>query len=228
MTTHVAPAAATRTDTPAARRPMGSLLAVVSLIAGPALIALALATLTDPWNGNEPDYGTIDTHHGLLLLSFNLAAASFPFLLGSVVALAAAARRSRWLASSGLVCSVFGLMAMFGNSMLSLPLVQMNGIDDRAGLTELATRLDSPPLVALYAFPLYLLGAVLLAAALWRSAALPRWSAICIGIGGLFPLAIAAGVGAIALPIAAVRIAGSVPLVKTLLASRDTTTAAID
>ncbi|MCM3883709.1 nucleotidyltransferase domain-containing protein [Frankia sp. R82] len=72
--------------------------------------------------------------------------------------------------------------------------------------------------------------------ALWRAAPLPRWSAgplvrwsaVCIGIGGLFPLAITAGVGAIVLPIAAIRIAGSIPLVKTLLASRGTEATDID
>lgn len=209
------------TEVRVGHRPMGSLLATVSLIAGPALIALALATLTDPWNGNVPNYDTIDTRHSLLLWSFNFAAASFPFLFGSVVALAAAARRSRWLASTGLACSMLGLAAMFGNAILSLPLVLMNGIDDHSGLDQLATRLDSPPLLALWAFPLAFVGSILLAAALWRSRAVPRWAAVSVGIGGLFPVAVLTGVGATALPIAALRIAGSIPVIEHLLAARE-------
>jgi hypothetical protein len=199
-------------------RPMGSLLATVSLIAGPALIALALATLTDPWKGNLPDYDTINNRHSLLMWSFNFAAASFPFLFGSVVALAVAARRARWLASSGLACSMLGLAAMFGNAMLSMPLVLMNGIDDHPGLDQLAVRLDSPPLLALWAFPLFFVGSILLGAALWRSNAVPRWASISVGMGGLFPVAMLTGIGVLALPVAALRIAGSVPVIKNLLA----------
>jgi hypothetical protein len=213
----------TNTFTPVrtGRRPMGSLLAAVSLVAGPALIGLALATFVDPWNGDQPDYHTINTRHMLLLWSFNLAAASFPFLFGSVVALAVAGSRSRRLAGTGLLCSVFGLAAMYGNSILSVPIVLMNGINDHTGLNELATRLDSPPLVVLWTFPLFVLGSVLLAAALWRSGAVPPWAAVCVAAGGLFPAAILTGIGPLALPIAALRIAGSIPVIKSLLAARD-------
>jgi hypothetical protein len=213
--------ATTITEVRAEHRPMGSLLATVSLIAGPALIALALATLTDPWNGNLPNYDTINSKHSLLIWSFNFAAASFPFLFGSVVALAVAARRARWLAGSGLACSMLGLAAMFGNAMLSMPLVLMNGIEDHRGLDQLATRLDSPPLLALWAFPLFFLGSILLAAALWRSGAVPRWAAVSVGIGGLFPVAMLTGIGVLALPVAALRIAGSIPVIKKLLAARE-------
>ncbi|MER6425733.1 hypothetical protein [Streptomyces sp. NPDC001137] len=211
---------ATPTAQRAGNRPMGALLASVSLVAGPALIALALATFVDPWNGNQPDYGTINSRHTLLMWSFNLAALSFPFLFGSVVAIAAAARRSRLTAGTGLAMSMLGLAAMYGNSMLSVPLVLMNGIDDHAGLDHLATRLDSPPLAVLWCFPLYFLGSVLLAVALWRARSVPRWAAVGIGLGGFFPVAIVTGIGALALPIAAARIAGSIPIVKSLLAAR--------
>jgi hypothetical protein len=53
-----------------------------------------------------------------LLLSFNLAAAAFPFLFGSVVAISVAAGRSRLLAGTGLACSMPGLAAMFANAMV--------------------------------------------------------------------------------------------------------------
>jgi hypothetical protein len=198
-------------------RPFGT-VACLSLVLGPALLSLALATLPNPWNGSVPNYDTVNSRHGLLMLSFNLAAAAFPFLFGSVVALALVARRSPRLASAGLVCSLLGLSAMFGNAMLSMPIVLMNGIDDHTALNQLAGRLGSPPLIALYTFPLFVLGSLLLAAALWRSRAVPAWSAVCVGIGGLIPLAILTGIGAVALLIAAVRIAGSVPAAKTLLA----------
>jgi hypothetical protein len=212
----------TTTMTPArvGHRPMGALLASVSLVAGPALIALALATLNEPWIGNKPDYAVIENQHGQLMLSFNLAAASFPFLFGSVVALSVAAARSRRLASTGLACAMLGLAAMFANAMLSVPLVLMNGIGDHAPLDQLAARLDTPPLVSLWLFPLFFVGSLLQAAALWRSRAVPTWAAVCVGVGGLFPVAILTGVGALALPIAALRITGSVPVIKNLLAAR--------
>jgi hypothetical protein len=105
--------------------------------------------------------------------------------------------------------------------MLSLPLVLMNGIDDHAGLDELAARLESPPLAILWSFPLFFLGSILLAVALWRARAVPAWAALGIGVGGLFPVALVIGTGALALPIAALRIAGSVPIIKDLLAKRE-------
>ena len=92
----------------------------------------------------------------------------------------------------------------------------MNGIDDHAGLTELATRLDEPPLLILWTFPLYVPGSILVALALWRSRAVPAWAALCVGLGGLFPVAILIGVGALAIPVAALRIAGSAPVIKQL------------
>jgi hypothetical protein len=211
---------ATRTTRTTGQRPMGAPLATVSLIAGPALIGLALATFVNPWNGNQPNYDTINHRHTLLMWSFNLAAASFPFLFGSVVAIAIAARRSRLLAATGLAMSMLGLAAMYGNSMLSVPLVLMNGISDHAGLDQLARRLDSPPLAILWSFPLYILGSMLFAVALWRARSVPRWAAVSIGLGGLFPIAIITGIGALAPPIAALRIAGSIPIIKSLLAER--------
>jgi hypothetical protein len=209
MTTYTAVSPAT------AKRPMGAVLAPVSLILGPILLALALATLHEPWIGDAPDYGIIDNEHGLLMLSFNLAAASFPFMFGSVFALAVAARRSRRLAGAGLACSVLGLSAMFANAMLSVPLALMNGIDEHAGLDQLATRLSSPPLVALFAFPLFFVGSLLAGAAL--RGAVPTWAAVCVGLGGLFPVAMVTGVTVLALPIAALRVAGSVPVIKQFL-----------
>jgi hypothetical protein len=197
------------------KRPMGSYLAPVSLILGPALLALALATLHEPWSGDAPDYTIIDNEHGLLMLSFNLAAAAFPFMFGSAFALAVAARKSRRLAGAGLACSILGLSAMFANAMLSVPLALMNGINDHTGFDELATRLSSPPLVALFAFPLFFVGSLLAGAAL--RGAVPTWAAVCVGLGGLFPIAMVTGVTVLALPIAALRIAGSVPVIKQYL-----------
>jgi hypothetical protein len=203
------------TTTATTMRPMGSYLAPVSLILGPALLSLALATLHEPWIGNAPDYPVINNEHGLLMLSFNLAAAAFPFMFGSVFALAVAARKSRRLAGAGLACSILGLSAMFANAMLSVPLALMNGIDDHVTLDQLAARLDSPPLVALFAFPLFVVGSLLAAAAL--RGAVPAWAAVCVGLGGLFPIAMVTGVPVLALPIAALRIAGSVPVIKQFL-----------
>jgi hypothetical protein len=199
---------------------MGSVLAVVSLILGPALLALALATLHEPWIGDTPDYDIINNEHGLLMLSFNLAAAAFPFMFGSAFALAVTARRSRKLAGAALACSLLGLSAMFANGMLSMPLVLMKGIDEHIELDQLAARLSAPPLVALYAFPLFFVGSVLAGAALWRSRAVPTWAAVCVTLGGLFPVAVVTGVGTLALPIAALRIAGSVPVIKQFLSAR--------
>jgi hypothetical protein len=197
---------------------MGSVLAAVSMVLGPALLGLALATLVDPWLDDLPNYSTIDDQHGLLMLSFNLAAAAFPFAIGSVMAIAIAARASRQAAAWGLSCSVLGLSAMFGNAMLSVPIVLMNGIADHGGFDQLAPRLAEPPLVALWAFPLFFVGSVLLAVAVWRSAAAPPWAAVCIALGGLFPVAVVMGVGALALPIAGLRIAGSLPLISRITA----------
>ncbi|MEU0095829.1 hypothetical protein [Kribbella sp. NPDC006257] len=211
----------TAATTATTKRPMGSVLAPVSLILGPALLSLALATLHEPWIGDKPDYTVINNEHGLLMLSFNLAAAAFPFMFGSVFALTIAARRSRRLAGAGLACSILGLSAMFANAMLSVPLALMNGIDDHATLDQLAARLDSPPLVALFAFPLFVVGSLLMAAAL--RGAVPTWAAICVGLGGLFPIAMVTGVPVLALPIAALRIAGSVPVIKQFL-SREAAT----
>jgi hypothetical protein len=103
--------------------------------------------------------------------------------------------------------------------MLNVPIVLMAGIDDRAALDQLAVRLSDPPLVALYAFPLFVVGSLLLGIALWHSGAVPAWSAVCVALGGLFPIALVTGIAALALPIAALRIAGSVPVIKTLLSS---------
>ncbi|GIH51116.1 hypothetical protein SAMN05421833_105304 [Microbispora rosea] len=198
------------------RRPMGTLLATASLIAGPALIGLALASLPDLWNGDRPDYQVIDADHGLALLSFNLAALAFPFLFGSAVVLALAARRSSRLAATGLVCGFLGLTAMFGNAMLSVPLVLMNGLPDHGGLDQLAGRLDSPPLLPLLLFPLFIVGSALQALSLWRSRAIPGWAAAAVGLGGLFPAAMVLDVPALAVPIAALRIAGSIPVITML------------
>ena len=62
-------------------------------------------------------------------------------------------------------------------------------------------------------------GSLLLGLALWRSGAAPAWAAVCVVLGGLFPIALLTGINALALPIAALRIAGSVPLIKTLLSA---------
>jgi hypothetical protein len=217
MSTHH-PQAATADADRTQRRAMGSLPAAISLLAGPALIALGLALHTSPWSGTVPDLAAIDAHHGQMLLSLNLSLAAFPFLYGSVVAIAVAARRSRWLAGSGLACSFLGLTAMLVNGLVDLPLIMMAGIDERAGFAELATTLDTQLPIVAYLFPLYLIGTVLLAGALWRAKAVPRWSALCIGVGGLFPLAVITGIGTTALIIAAIRIAGSIPIAKALLA----------
>jgi hypothetical protein len=209
------------TTTPTTRRgPVGAVLGPLSMIAGPTLIALALVTLHEPWRDDVPDYQVVDNEHGLLMLSFNLAAAAFPFLFGSVVPLATAARRTPRLAGAGLACSLLGLSAMFANAMLSVPIVLMNGITDHGPLDELATRLASPPLIFLYAFPLFIVGSVLQALALWRSGAVSPWAAVCVGLGGMFPIAMVTGVGVLALPIAALRIAGSIPVMKAVSASR--------
>jgi len=197
---------------------MGAFLAPVSLILGPVLLALALATLHEPWIGEAPDYEIINNEHGQLMLSFNLAAAAFPFMFGSVFALAVAGRSSRRLAGAGLACSVLGLSAMFANAMLSVPLALMNGINEHTALDELATRLSSPPLVALFAFPLFFVGSLLSGAALRHT--VPTWAAACVAIGGLFPIAVVTGVGVLALPIAALRVAGSVPVIKLFLLNR--------
>lgn len=213
MTTLTAPPATTVT-----RRSPGTLLGVASMILGPALIGLALATLHEPWRGTVPDYDIVNGEHGLLMLSFNLAAAAFPFLFGSVVALAVVARRAPRLAGIGLAFSMLGLSAMFANAMLSLPIALMNGIDGHSTLDQLAARLAEPPLVFLWAFPLFIVGSIVSAAALWRSRAVSPWAAACVGLGGLFPVAMVTGVGVLALPIAALRIAGSIPVAKRLLA----------
>lgn len=201
-------------------RPLGTLTGVVSLVLGPALIALALATLHEPWLGDLPNHDVVDHEHGLLMLSFNLVAAAFPFLFGSVFALARAARRAPRLAGAGLACSVLGLSAMFANAMLSVPIVLMNGIAEHAPLDELAGRLAQPPLVFLYLFPLFLVGSILQAVALRRAGVLSRWAALAIGVGGLFPAAMVLGIGVLALPIAALRIAGSVPIITVTLGTR--------
>jgi hypothetical protein len=207
----------TTEPTGTSHRPMGTWMSVAGLILGPALLGLALAIPHDPWADSLPNYEMINNDHGLLLLSLNIAAVAIPFACASVVALAVQARRSRLLSGWGLGCSVLGLLAMFGNAMLDVPVALMYGIDDRAGLDQLALRLSEPPLVALYAFPLFLVGSLLLGAALWRSGATPPWAAACIAVGGLFPIAVLTGISALALPIAALRIAGSVPLIKTLV-----------
>ncbi|WP_327582552.1 hypothetical protein OHA25_42455 [Nonomuraea sp. NBC_00507] len=212
---HPIPAADVATAT--SHRAMGSVLAAISLIAAPALLALGLALYTSPWLDSVPDYAAIDTGHAQMLLSTNLSLAAFPFLYGSAVAVAMVARRARWLAGTGLACSFLGLTAMLVNGVVDLPLIMMAGIGDRTGFAELATKLDTQLPIVSYLFPLYLLGTILLAAALWRTRTVPRWSAVCIGAGGLFPLAIITGIGATALVIAAIRIAGAIPLVKTLL-----------
>ncbi|MBB5782091.1 hypothetical protein [Nonomuraea jabiensis] len=202
------------------RRPMGTLLATASLITGPALIGLALATLPAIWNGDRPDYQVIDADHGLAMLSFNLAALAFPFLFGSAVVLAWAARRAPRLAATGLACSFLGLTAMYGNAMLSVPLMLMNGLPDHGGLDQLAGRLDSPPLFPLLLFPLFIVGSLLQSLSLWRSRAIPGWAAAAIGLGGLFPAAMLLDVPVLAVPIAALRIAGSIPVLTTLLTTR--------
>lgn len=189
-------------------------LGALCLIAGPVLVALALATLPDLWNGDLPDYTVINADHDLALLSFNLAAAAFPFLFGSALVLADAARGARGLATAGLICSFAGLSAMFANMILSVPLVLMEGITDHAGLDQLSARLADPPLIPLFLFPLYLIGSLLQGIALWRSHAVPGWAAAAVMIGGLFPLAVITGIGLLALPITALRIAGSIPLIR--------------
>lgn len=201
---------------------MGTHLAAFSLILGPALMALALATLPDLWNGDRPDYRVIAADHDRALVSFNLAAAAIPVMLGAAVALAVAARRSPRLAAAGLACAFLGLSAMFGNAMLSLPLVMMDGIDDHAALDQLAGELAEPHLLALYLFPLALAGSLLQGLALWRARAIPVWAAVAVALGGLFPVAVAAGVPLLAVPIAALRIAGSIPVVAILLSRRNT------
>jgi hypothetical protein len=219
MTTQ--PAVTLNDTVQAGKRPMGSILAVIGLVLGPVLLSLALATLHEPWIGDAPDYDRINSEHGLLMLSFNLAAAAFPFMFGSAFALAVAARRSRRLAGAALACALLGLSAMFANGMLNVPLVLMNGIHEHSGLDQLAARLSAPPLVALFAFPLFFVGSLLAGAALWRARAVPAWAAVCVALGGLFPVAVATGVGVLALPIAALRIAGSVPIIKGFLSARE-------
>jgi hypothetical protein len=196
---------------------MAVLPAVASLVVGPALIALAIATLPGIWHGNMPDYHVTGYGHRLALVSFNLAATSFPFMFASVLALAVAARSTRRLAVAGLGCSMLGLSAMLANAMVTVPLALMNGIAGHDGPATPASGPGSPPLVPLYLFPLYLAGAILAAFALWRSRAVPPITALAISAGGLLPPAIVTGISALALPIVSLRIAGSIPL---LLAGR--------
>lgn len=79
---------------------------------------------------------------------------------------------------------------------------------------------DTNSVPVYWLFPLVLAGAVTLAVALWRSGVVPAWAALCIGLGALLHLAPEIGVGAVAVVFAAVRVVGSIPVARALLAGR--------
>jgi hypothetical protein len=197
---------------------MGSGVGAVSLIAGPVLFGVGAVLMHQVWPGDLPDYPAVNEFHDQNVVATHLVTLAFPFLVLSVVAIAAVARQSRRLAGAALMTSVFGLMAMLGNGILYSAVNSMAGIDDHETLDALTENLNSDYALVLWTFPLYLVGSVLLAAALWHSGAVPRWSAVFVGVGALIPVGILSGVGALSLVFAAIRLAGSIPVIRMLLA----------
>jgi hypothetical protein len=196
---------------------MGSLVGAASLVLGPALFGIGVAQLHDVWPGALPDYEAVNAHHDQNVLGTHLATLGFPFLVISVFAIAWAARDSRRLAGAGILTSVFGLLAMFGNGLMAGTVTSMAGIDEHEPLDQLTRNLTDDAPVVLWSFPLYVVGAVLLGAALWRSGAVPRWSAVLVALGAAMPVGVLTGVGLLSLVVASLRIAGSVPVIKALL-----------
>jgi hypothetical protein len=204
-------------STRTARRPMGSVTGAFSLAAGPVLFAVGALFTHEVWPDDLPNYAAVNEFHDQNVVSTHLVTASIPFLLLAVVAIASVGRGSPRLAGAGLTCSVFGLVAMLGNGVVYSTINAMAGVEDEASLDAVTKNINADFPIVLWTFPLFFVGASLLAAALWRSLAVPRWSAVLVGSGGLIPVAIVGGLPVVGLVIAALQIAGSIPVAKVLL-----------
>jgi len=178
-------------ESPASQWPRsGRLAAAATLVLSGALNAamwLVLGSNLDShetidylrWIADNPDRANLAAALGLLAM---------PFLFGTVLVYVLLARkRSPRLAYTGgvlLVCGFFGLSAILGSEIPVSRLAQNGGID----LTTLSNVADdtlfsssAPSIVlALLFFPGAAFGLLTMAAALWRSRAVPRGAVILI------------------------------------------------
>jgi hypothetical protein len=195
----------------------GAIIGAVSLVLGPLLGSIGTLLRYDVWTSTYPDYPLVDKYHDQNVLGTQLVTLGFPVLVVSVFATAWVSRRSHRLTGIAVLTSVFGLAALAGKAVQNSTIIAMAGIHDHETLDTLVTNISNESPIVLWMFPLYVLGSLLLGIALWRSRAVPRWSAVLVGIGALAPISVLTGAALLGPVIAVLRIIGSIPLIKILL-----------
>ena len=196
-----------------------ALAAAACLFTGPLVLAAGLALYRfDLWTDQgTPNFGVLADARDQVRLSTELGMLGAALMIGAVLALATvASRRLPRAATVGAFLGILGLVAMAYQAAFDLPLLAMEGFGSSPEVTTVAERYAELAPAFSWAYALYPLGIIILAVALDRSHLIPRWAAIALGIGGLFPVAAATGIGPLAIPFAATFIAGAVPVAHVL------------
>lgn len=214
-------------DPPAADRPRrtpGAGLYAVCLILGPLLLGGGLAVW--PWglagSDGAPDAAAIARDGDRGVLAMNLAGLGCVLSIGAALALAAVvARRMPRTAVWGAALSVLGLCSMLLYSVADVAYLATEGVTPAVAFeawgVAYAEKLYT--LVLFLACPLAVLGQLLLAVGLWRSGAVPRWSAVGIALSAGILVAAISEVGVLAIPFMAAAIAGAIPVIRAVLAT---------
>lgn len=168
-------------DSPVARwTPAGRFAAAAALILGTGFELIANAIGPSPAGSTTLDeFRMVAEHPGTANLIFVFALLAVPFLVGSVLVYVLLSRdRSPRLAYAGGILLGFGLVslsAVEGYQVFAITLVE----DGRVPLTVLAEvveKVSSAAVVAMFLMfiPFAFFGLLIVAAALWRSGAVPR------------------------------------------------------
>lgn len=208
---------------PRPARPPGSSLAACALVLGPILLGSALAL--NPWDvvrdDGAPNPSAIaDVSDGRIALAYNLGSLGIVLTIAAMIAIAVVAGREFPRAALlGAACSVAGLCSMLVNSLFDLPYYGTRDLAPQEPLTAWGQAYqDQTAKIAVYSlYPLFILGGLILAIALWRSRQVPAWAAACVLVGGFVPLAAILEVGAVAVPFTVIRVIGSLAVARALL-----------
>lgn len=214
-------------DPPTADRPRrtpGAGLYAVCLILGPLLLGGGLAVW--PWglagSDGAPDAAAIASDGDRGVLAMNLAGLGCVLSIGAALALATVvARRMPRAAVWGAALSVLGLCSMLLYSVADVAYLATDDITPAAPFeawgVAYAEKLYT--LVLFLACPLAVLGQLLLAVGLWRSRAVPRWSAVGMALSAGILVAAISEVGVLAIPFLAAAVAGAVPVIRAVFAT---------
>lgn len=212
-------------DQPASRpgrRPPGAFLYSVCLVLGPLLLGGGLAIW--PWGLAEsdgaPNPAAIASDADRGILAMNLAGVGCVLSIGAALALATVvARRMPRVAVWGAALSVLGLCSMLLYTVADVAYLATDGVTPAESFSTWGVAYGEKiyTLVLFLACPLAVVAQLLLAIGLWRSRAVPRWSAVGIALGAGILIAAISEVGVLAIPFMVAAVAGAIPVIRTLM-----------